>query len=76
MEWEILANTLKECREEANLSARELSIKLNRDPAYIFKVETGIQFPDFVAVLDIANAIGVDPLEIVSRVIRKAKSES
>jgi transcriptional regulator with XRE-family HTH domain len=76
IEWEILARILKELRLATPISARQLSLKLGKDAAFIHKVENGIQQPGFVAVLDIATILGVDPHDILSRVINESQIES
>ena len=62
---------LTEAREQAVLSQRALSEKLGEAVTYIHEVETGqhgVRTEEFIA---IADALDIDPLELLSRVLRR-----
>jgi ribosome-binding protein aMBF1 (putative translation factor) len=62
---------LTEAREQAGLSQRELSAKLDEATTYVHEIENGqhrVRTEEFVA---IAEALGIDPLELLSRVLKR-----
>ena len=50
-------------RNRANLSARALSLEIDKNPAYITKLEAGEYEPYIKVVLDIIKACGTTPEE-------------
>lgn len=50
-------------RNKANLSARALSLEIDKNPAYITKLEAGEFEPSMQVVLDIIEACGTTPEE-------------
>jgi ribosome-binding protein aMBF1 (putative translation factor) len=64
-------NALQEARETAGLSQRALSAKLKEAPTYVHEIEAGqhsVRVEEFIA---IAEALGVEPVELLKRVLRK-----
>jgi len=47
------------------LSQSELSRRLRRRQAFVWKLENALQSPDLVELLDIATATGADLLQLV-----------
>ena len=50
-------------RNRANLSAKALSLSIDKNPAYINKMERGEYEPSMKVVLDIIEACGITPEE-------------
>ncbi len=50
-------------RNKANLSARALSLEIDKNPAYITKLEAGEYEPSMQVVLDIIKACKITPEE-------------
>lgn len=50
-------------RNKANLSARALSLAIDKNPAYITKLEAGEYEPSITVILDIVQACGITPEE-------------
>jgi transcriptional regulator with XRE-family HTH domain len=62
---------LVEAREQAGISQRALSEKLGEAVTYMHEVESGqhgVRTEEFIA---IAEALGLDPLELLSRVLKR-----
>lgn len=60
-------------RNRANLSAKALSLSINKNPAYINKMERGEYEPSMRVVLDIIEACGTTPEEFFSENINSYK---
>src|ERR1700730_4051390 len=63
-----IVNVLKDARAQARISQRALSEKLGEASTYIHEVETGqhgVRTEEFIA---IAEALDVDPVELLGRV--------
>lgn len=50
-------------RNKANLSARALSLEIDKNPAYITKLEAGEYEPSMQVILDIIEACNITPEE-------------
>ena len=59
-----MVTKLKELREQAILSQRDLAAKSGVSYATICRLETGKQKPTFKTIRALAGALGVDPGEI------------
>lgn len=70
----IVGDTLKEIREKAGLTQRELCRKLNREHSFVSKCELGERRIDIVEFYWICNACGANP-ETEARKIMKAFAE-
>lgn len=62
-------------RNKANLSARALSIEIDKNPAYITKLESGEYEPSMQVILDIINACGITPEEFFYTDITSYKTD-
>ena len=60
-------------RNRANLSARALSLEIDKNPAYITKLEAGEYEPSIKVVLDIIKACGTTPEEFFYKDISSYK---
>jgi len=60
-------------RNRANLSAKALSLSIDKNPAYINKMERGEYEPSMRVVLDIIEACGTTPEEFFSENINSYK---
>jgi transcriptional regulator with XRE-family HTH domain len=62
---------LREAREKAGLSQRALSEKLGEHVTYVHEIETdqhSVRTEEFIA---IAQALGIDPTELLARVVKR-----
>ena len=64
-----LLDLLIEARETAGLTQVQLAAALRKPQAFISKVERGVRRIDIIEFCVIARAIGVDPLELLKRVL-------
>lgn len=64
---------LKEARQASGLSQRDLSLKLKRSRSFIHRVELGERVIDFLEAIDIAEALGLDPFDLLDRVLNYGK---
>lgn len=65
---------LRETRDAAGISQRDLSEKLRRSHNYINKIEIGRTMPNFCQVMQILDAIGADPVEFMRRYVELSGS--
>jgi len=64
LEHDVLRDLLESWRNSVGLSQRELSKKLGRAPNYIGRIESGEQGLAVVDVIDLATAMGKQPMEL------------
>lgn len=67
-----LVEVIAKAREAAGLSQRELADELGRSDSFVWKIEAGERRVDVIEFLDIADAVGVPPVELLKRVVRSA----
>lgn len=65
--------TLVEAREKAGLTQRALAAKLRRSDSFVWKFEAGERQLKVLKLLDVADAVGVEPEELIRRVRRAAR---
>lgn len=63
----VLGDVLARTRERAGVKQSELATKLGVPASYLSKIENGTRRLDVIELVRIAEAIGSDPAEIVSR---------
>lgn len=59
--------TIREAREAASLSQREVGKRIGFHPTMYHKIEIGARVLDVVEFVNLARAIGIDPLELFGR---------
>jgi transcriptional regulator with XRE-family HTH domain len=64
-ELRILGNLLARSRERAGLKQFDVAARLSLPPSYLSKVENGTRRLDVIEFVQIANAMNVDPAEIM-----------
>jgi ribosome-binding protein aMBF1 (putative translation factor) len=64
-----LVEVIVEAREAAGLSQRTLAAKLKRSGSFVWKMESQEHRVDVLEFVDIARAVGVEPLELLRRVL-------
>lgn len=62
-----LISVLVASRREANLTQRQLAVRLKKPHSYISKIETGERRMDVVEFTAIAHGMKVDPLTLYAR---------
>ena len=67
-EHAILGNLLREKREAAGLSQRDVARKLDRTQAFVWKVEQGVQHVDVATLIDFAALVGTTAADLVRAV--------
>lgn len=67
--YDKLRAILKAARLEAGLTQRELSALLKRDKNFAQVVEAGERALDTIEFLDYCEALGVDPRELIGRLL-------
>ena len=58
---------LIQAREAAGLNQRDLSAKMSRPQSYVSKYERGERRLDFVEFLEVAEALGIDPVDFIEK---------
>lgn len=61
---------LKEAREQAGLSQRDVCKKLKRGKTFVSVVELGERSVSICEFIDYAKAVGVPPAELFARLLR------
>ena len=64
-ELRILGNVLARTRERAGMKQFDVAAKLNLPPSYLSKVENGTRRLDVIEFIQIANAMNLDPAEVL-----------
>ncbi|MFL6602734.1 MAG: helix-turn-helix domain-containing protein [Steroidobacteraceae bacterium] len=65
-----LITAIVEARDSTGLSQREFAKKLNRTNNFVWRIEAGERKVDVLEFIEIAKAAGLDPLELLRRVLR------
>ena len=63
----LLREGLREGRRLAGLRQSDVADRLHRPQSYVAKIESGERKIDFVEVLELCEAIGLDPMELLRR---------
>jgi transcriptional regulator with XRE-family HTH domain len=63
--YDRLRELLTEAREKAGITQVELGAKLGRPQTFVSKIERGVRRMDLIEFLEIARAIGIDPLDFI-----------
>lgn len=71
----VLRDFIVEEREKAGLTQREVSARLKRPQSFIASIETGHRRVDVVEFLNLAEAIGFDPHDVLRRLARTTASK-
>ena len=66
---------LVEARKAAGLTQTQVAERLGKPPSYIAKIEIGERRVDVLEFLDLAAAVGFDPVEFL-RLLREAPIEA
>lgn len=64
---------LAESRKKAGLSQAQLATRLSRPQSFVSKYERGERRLDVVEFKAVAEALGLDPLQILRRLYRRAE---
>jgi len=67
--YEVLRNLVREAREKAKLTQRDLAGALKRDRSYVWKSEQGERRMDVVEVIRWLRACGSEPLDLFRQMI-------
>lgn len=65
--YERLRLLLIEAREDAGLTQVELADRLGRPQSFVSKIERGLRRVDLLEFLEIAKAIGFDPVTFIHK---------
>jgi transcriptional regulator with XRE-family HTH domain len=68
---EVLRRLVIQKRKKARLRQVDVARRLGRYQSYITNIETGQRRIDVVELIDLANAIGFDPREAITALIKK-----
>ena len=66
-EKERLIAAVKAAREEKGVSQRGLSVAIGAHPMTLHRFERGERMLDFLEIVDIARALGMEPVELFRR---------
>jgi len=72
-ELRILGHVLVAARERAGMKQAALATKLDLPPSYLSKIENGTRRLDVIELIQIADAMGTDPADIVSELQRQLR---
>lgn len=63
----LVGQNLRRYRKAAGLSQEELAHRARLDRTYISGVERGVRNPTILVLQEIANALGIEPEELLAR---------
>ncbi len=69
-DYNLLLELLIKARKDASLTQAEVADKLQRPQSYVSKYESGERRLDVVELLDLARAIGFDPVKLIKSLYR------
>jgi transcriptional regulator with XRE-family HTH domain len=67
-ELRILGEVLVRARERAKLKQADVAAKLGLPASYLSKIESGTRRLDVIELIRIAEAMGIDPAELIAEV--------
>ena len=67
---EKLIAALVRIRKEAELTQQQLAKKLDKPQSYVSKYETGERTLDMIEVIEVLEAIGVNPIDQIAEIYR------
>lgn len=73
--YNIFRELLIEARKEINLTQVELSVKLSRPQSYVSKYERGERRLDLIEFLEIAEALEIDPLVFIEKLLEEIQEK-
>ena len=68
-----LLQALIEARQTRGLTQAQLGKKLGQDQTFVSKFERGVRRLDVIEFLDVTEALGVDPLDLLRKLKRKPR---
>jgi len=69
--YERMVRTLVEARLQAELTQRDLAQRLGKPRSYVSKIETKERRLDLVEFVELAEALGIDPIGLFTRIIQR-----
>ena len=61
-------------RKAANLTQAQLAVRLSKPQSYVAKYEGGERRLDVIEFLDVAQAIGFDPIKFIRKLVKQRDS--
>jgi len=65
-----LCRLLIQARQEAGLTQEDLAVRLGKPQSYVSKVERGERRLDLAEMLDITDALEIDPCILISNILK------
>lgn len=72
-EQDTLRALLRAEREAKGITAQDLSLRLQMHQTYVSRMERGYRSLDVIELLDILNAMGVEPKEFLIRLVDEVR---
>jgi transcriptional regulator with XRE-family HTH domain len=72
--YETFRKELVAAREAAELTQTQLAAKLSRPQSFVSKYERGERRLDVIEYLEVAEALGIDPVRFVRKILQRSKS--
>lgn len=64
----IFGEVIRSCRKEKGISQEKLSADSNLQRTFISRLERGLTQPTLVTIFELAQALGVEPVEMIAEV--------
>lgn len=64
---------LREARESVGMTQAQLSQRLDKPQSYVSKYENGERRLDIIEMLDVCDAVGANPHEVIKRLTRQQR---
>lgn len=72
-EYGVLLDLLRSAREASGLTQKEICDRLGKPRNYLIKVERGERRLDVIETFALCDAMGIEPIEVLTRVRRETK---
>ena len=69
----IFGEVLRNHRKEKKISQEELALKSDLQRSFISRIERGMAQPTLVTIFELAQALGIEPIDIIAEVQKRWK---
>jgi transcriptional regulator with XRE-family HTH domain len=73
-EQQALCAVLIDARNQAKMTQRQLASRLNKIQSFVGKIELGDRQVTVVEFIEIAQALGADPVKLLAKVVRASNA--
>ena len=71
----IFGEVIRSCRKEKGISQEKLALDSDLQRSFISRLERGLTQPTLITIFELAQALNIEPLQIIAEVQHRWKSE-